>query len=311
MMTPKIRLSVIVLLYKGDTWINTCVSSLENQSLNSDHYEIILVDNGGHTPSVKKYKEHNRIKTIIFPVNYGFAGGYNQALNYANGKIILLMNQDVLVHHRCLEEIIRAFDSRPEAGVISANMLMVSKNDAIDPFDQNIKKIGYYKLSHYGYASYVFARANKGLFPVEFVSGNALGFRKIILKDIGNQLFDSYLVSYAEDLDLSIRIKKTKWKMYICPKAVVYHFRDEAFTGNALHRLRKLSHISSNRLLVYYKHLDIVAFLKKLPCLLLGIPLKVGRLDREAHFNAKRFMGALILLPFIFIYFIKRLSGRK
>ena len=43
----------------------------------------------------------------------------------------------------------------------------------------------------------------------------------------------------------------------------------------------------------------------------LGIPLKVGRLDGEAHFNAKRFMGALILLPFILIYFIKRLSGRK
>ena len=310
-MTAKIRLSVIVLLYKGDRWINTCVSSLQNQSLSSDDYEIILIDNGGLTPLVKKYEEHDQIKKIIFPVNYGFAGGYNRALNYATGKIILIMNQDVLVHYNCLEEIIQAFESYPDAGIISANMLMVSKKDAIDPFDCNIKKTGYYNLSRFGYASYILTRTNTDLFPVEFVSGNALGFRKIILRDIGNQLFDSYLVSYSEDLDLSIRIKKTKWKMYICPKAVVYHFRDDAFSGRALHRLKKLSHISSNRLLVYYKNLDMFAFLKKLPCLLIGIPLKVSRLDGEAYFNAKRFIGASVLLPFIFIYFIKRLLGRK
>jgi GT2 family glycosyltransferase len=310
-MTQNIRLSIIVLLYKGNRWINTCVSSLEKQSLRSDHYEIILVDNGGHTTSVKKYKDHSRVKTVIFPVNYGFAGGYNHALNYARGKIILLMNQDVLVHYNCLEEIIRAFDSHPEAGVISANMFTVSKKDAIDPFDSNINKIGYYKLNRFGYASYVLIQTTEDLLPAEFVSGNALGFKRIILRDIGNQLFDSYLVSYSEDLDLSIRIKKTNWKMYICPKAVVYHFRDEAFSGKPLDRLRKLTHISSNRLLVYHKNLGVIAFLKKLPCLLLGIPLKVGRLDGEAHFKAKRFIGALILLPFIFIYFLKRLSDRK
>lgn len=285
-MTQKIRLSVIVLLYKGNRWIDPCVGSLKHQSLDHQHYEIILADNGGFTSSVNKYRQQKGIKIITFPENLGFAEGYNKTLDYASGEIIMLMNQDVLVHHNCLEKIIRSFDSHPEAGVISANMIMVSKNDAIDLFDSDINKTGYYKLSRFGYASYVFAQTNKDTLPVEFVSGNALAFRQIILGDIGNQLFDSYLVSYAEDLDLSIRIKKTKWKMYSCSNAIVYHFRDKAFSGGALQRLRKLTHISSNRLLVYHKNLGAIAFLKKLPYLLLGIPLKVGRLDGQARFNA-------------------------
>jgi GT2 family glycosyltransferase len=310
-MTRKIKISVIVLLYKGNRWIEPCVRSLKQQSLDQNQYEIILADNGGFTTSVDKYQDHKGLRIVKFSVNLGFAEGYNRALKYANGDIIVLMNQDVLVHHNCLEEILGAFASHPEAGVISANMLMVSKTDDIDLYDVDMNDTGYYTLSRFGYASYVLDRTKKNILPVEFVSGNGLGFRQIILKDIGNQLFDSYLISYSEDLDLSIRLKRTKWKMYVCVKAVVFHFRDEAFSGSALHKIKKLIHISSNRLLVYHKHMEKMAFVKKLPALIWGIPLKVARLDGEACFNARRFIEALLILPFIFIYFVKRLSGRE
>jgi len=310
-MSEKIRLSVIVLLYKGDHWIKTCVHSLENQSLDRDLYEIILADNGGSTTSVNRYRGHYRVSIVNFPVNCGFAGGYNKTLPYARGEIIVLMNQDVLTHYNCLEELLRVFDSRPEAGAVSASMLMVSENDAIDPHDYVGNTVGYYKLSHFGYASYVLTGTEKDIIPVEFVSGNALGFRRLILKDMGNRLFDSNLVSYAEDLDFSIRFKKTKWEMYVCPKAVIYHFRDDAFSGKPLHKIKKFIHISSNRLIVYYNNLGPFGFLKRLPSLLIGIPLKVSRLDEEAHFNFQRFIIALLFLPFIFVCFVKRLLNKS
>jgi len=307
----KLRLSVIVLLYKGNRWIDTCVRSLENQSLGRESYEIILVDNGGFTTLVRDYRQRNGVHIITFPVNCGFAGGYNKAIPCAGGEIILLMNQDVMVHYNCLEEIIGAFDSHPEAGVVSASMLMVSEKKAIDSYGFVDHMAGYYTLSRFGYASYRMAKCEDDLIPVEFVSGNALGFRKIILPEIGNRLFDSYLVSYAEDLDLSIRLATTDWKMYVCRKAIVYHFRDEAFSGKAIDKVRKLIHISSNRLLVYYNNLGAIGFLKKLPSLLIGIPLKVGRLDGEANFNSQRFIYACALLPLILLYFIKRQLKRN
>ena len=75
-----------------------------------------------------------------------------------------------------------------------------------------------------------------------------------MLDDAGGYLFDKRLKSYAEDLDLSLRLQKTKWKMYVRPKALVYHYRDEAFSGSPPEKLRKLIHVSSNRLFVYYKN---------------------------------------------------------
>ena len=121
-----IQLSVIVLFYHGEPWIQNCIQSLEHQSLTRKKYEIIMVDNGGSTPSVDKYSKNLNTKVLHFPKNLGFAGGNNKALEDAEGDLVLLMNQDVVVHFNCLEELMAAFESYPKAGVVSANMLMVS-----------------------------------------------------------------------------------------------------------------------------------------------------------------------------------------
>ena len=89
----KIQLSVIVLFYHGERWIQGCIQSLQNQSLSRSAYEIILVDNGGSTPSVRHYEDQPNIKVLHFSKNYGFAGGNNKALAHADGESILLMNQ--------------------------------------------------------------------------------------------------------------------------------------------------------------------------------------------------------------------------
>ena len=302
----KIKLSVIVLFYHGEQWIDACIRSLQNQSLSRDLYEIILVDNGGSTPSVANYDRPPHTRILQFEKNYGFAGGNNKALKDARGEFILLMNQDVVVHVKCLEELLGAFKGNPQAGVIAANMLMVSSNDDINRHASGDHTVGLYKLTPFGYALYSEQQLESYMVPVKFVSGNAMCFRKSILADVGNYLFDDRLVSYAEDLDLSIRIKKSAWKMYVRPGARVYHYRDEAFSGNPFQRLKKLIHISSNRLLVYYKHYRAKNFFKCLPALLLGIPLKVSRPDGASNLNLLNFFIAAVLVPVIFIYFIIR-----
>jgi GT2 family glycosyltransferase len=303
----KIKLSVIVLFYFGERWIKECIQSLEKQSLARLDYEIILVDNGGSTPSVDNYEGVPNTKILHFHINYGFAGGNNKALAHAEGEFILLMNQDVVVHFNCLEELVRAVEHSPQAGVVSANMLMISYNDLPNRYTPVHKIVGLYKLTRLGYASYITQETDENSIPVEFVSGNAMCFRKCMLNDVGNYLFDARLKSYAEDLDLSIRLKKTKWEMYVCPKAVVYHYRDEAFSGSALEQFRKLTHISSNRLLVYFKNFTWHQFLIRLPALLLGIPSKVSRQDGDSKFHLRNFLVAFSFIPLIFIFFCFRI----
>ena len=282
------------------------MQSLEKQSLPRSAYEIILVDNGGSTPSVGNYEGVPNTKTLHFQINHGFAGGNNRAITQAESEFIVLMNQDVVVHFNCLEELITAFEHYPRAGAVSANMLMISSNDRPNRHAAIHKSVGLYKLTRLGYASYFTQETHEDLIPVEFVSGNAMCFRRCMLNDVGNYLFDARLKSYAEDLDLSIRLKKTKWGMYVHPKAVVYHYRDETFSGSPLDQLRKLTHISSNRLLVYFNNFSWHKFLIRLPALLLGIPSKVSRPDGDSKFHLGNYFVAFSLIPFIFVCFCLR-----
>jgi GT2 family glycosyltransferase len=304
---PKqLKLSIIILFYHGERWIDSCIRSLQNQSLSRDRYEIILVDNGGSTPSVVNYEGQPYTKVLHFDKNLGFAGGNNRALKNAESDLILLINQDVVVHFNCLAELVSAFEKESNAGAIGANMLMVSSKDQIDRHASNDRTVGLYKLTPFGYASYCKQKTDSHLLPVEFISGNAMCFRKSILDDVGNYLFDHRLKSYAEDLDLSLRLKKTKWKIYIRPTARVYHYRDEAFSGNPIQKLQKLIHVSSNRLLVYYKNYCAKDFFICLPALLLGIPLKVLRPDDIQNINILNVIVATVFVPPIFLYFLLR-----
>jgi hypothetical protein len=304
----KIKLSIIVLFYFGERWIKECMQSLEKQSLSRSAYEIILVDNGGSTPLVSNYDGRSHTKILHFPKNYGFTGGNNRALEHAEGEFILLMNQDVAVHFNCLEELIAAFENYPKAGVIAANMFMIPGDDQPNRYASTPKTVGLYKLTPFGYAAYFVQETDSEMVPVEFISGNAMCFRKCMLDDVGSYLFDARLKSYAEDLDLSIRVQNTNWKMYVRPKALVYHYRDEAFSGNPAEKLRKLIHISSNRLFVYYNNYPLGKFFIKLPALLLGIPFKVARPDGSSDFHFMNFLVALTLVPSIFVYFCLRAS---
>ena len=180
---------------------------------------------------------------------------------------------------------------------------MISSDDHPDPCGAIGKMVGQYKLTRLGYASYLIQETEKDLIPVEFASGNAMGFRKSMLRDTENYLFDTRLKSYAEDLDLSIRLKDTEWQMYVNPKAVVYHYRDEAFSGSPLDKLKKLMHISSNRLWVYFNNYTWPKFVLRLPALLWGIPSKVSRPDGDSKFHLGNFLAAFLLIPFIFLYF--------
>ena len=311
MSDSKPLLSVIVLLYHGDRWIDSCVTSIENQSLTRNTYEILLVDNGGSTPSVIKHQGKSHTKIIHLTNNLGFAGGNNMALHHAVGDFIALMNQDIVVHYNCLEELLTAFEEHPDAGAIAPSMIMVTSQTRINPQDSVDSLTGLYGINRFGYAQYRKIHTRENIIPVNFISGNGLCFKKITLQKIGDYLFDHRLKSYAEDLDLSIRLNYSNIKMYVRPGAVIYHFRDDAFTGNPFRILKKLFTISSNRLYVYYNNYSIRKFIFNLPALILGIPLKVSRPDGDENFNFAHFIIALCAVPLIFVGFVLKVVKNK
>ncbi|CAB5132494.1 hypothetical protein D3OALGA1CA_5432 [Olavius algarvensis associated proteobacterium Delta 3] len=303
----EVKLSVIVLFFHGNQWVRSCVESLLAQSLPISDYELLLVDNGATTDAIDVYRGCGNVRIVRFEENLGFAGGNNAALAHAQAPWVLLLNQDTVIHKRCLKELAETCQRHPEAGSIAANMVMVSDPNEANSAAPAPAFIGRYRLSRLGFAVYEQPKMHADALPVDFVSGNGMCLNKAALESIEGFLFDPMLGSYMEDMDLSFRMRKAGRALIVSRKAVVYHFREASLSGSIGDRVAKFVHISTNRLLVNWKFLGKRRFLGHLPLLLAGIPLKVLRLDTDTRPKPLRSLAAIPLIPVVVVYFALRL----
>ncbi len=92
---PQPKVSIIVPVYNAEKYLERCINSLKNQSL--EDIEIILVDDASSdlSPQIcdKAFREDPRIK-VIHKVNEGAGKARNAALQIATGKYIGFVDSD-------------------------------------------------------------------------------------------------------------------------------------------------------------------------------------------------------------------------
>ena len=92
-----IRLSIIVPVFNGASYIERCIHSLCNQSLLPEAYEIIVTDDGSRdeTPQILKglASEYPQLKVYTLE-NGGVSKARNFALNTAKGRFVLPVDAD-------------------------------------------------------------------------------------------------------------------------------------------------------------------------------------------------------------------------
>ena len=99
------KLSYIVPVYKVEKYLEECVESVLDQSM--DDYELILVDDGSpdNCPAMcdayaEKYPEKIR---VVHKQNGGLASARNAGLRVAKGDYIFFLDSDDIIHPRLLE----------------------------------------------------------------------------------------------------------------------------------------------------------------------------------------------------------------
>ena len=96
MSQPKV--SIIVPVYNAEKYLDRCISSLRNQTL--EDIEIILVDDSSTDASLKlckKYAEEDPRIKVIHKVNEGAGMARNAALEIASGEYIGFADSDDFV----------------------------------------------------------------------------------------------------------------------------------------------------------------------------------------------------------------------
>jgi len=209
-----VKVSIIVVGYNGEKYLDACMSSLVSQNFPSNDYEIIYVDNASKDKSVdivRKYtKIFKNIRIIRSKKNLGFAGGNNLGFKYAKGEYILLFNQDAIADRNLLVKLVKKADSDKRIGVLGCKIYYKGTTDL------------YFAGGKIFYGGFCW---NKSLLNSEgecdYVSGCSMLIRRDILNKVG--FFDELFFTYYEETDLCSRIKNYGYKIYYVPYAVAWH----------------------------------------------------------------------------------------
>ena len=198
---------------------------------------MFVVDNASADGTVemvrRRFPEFNLIANDTNP---GFAKANNQAAKEANGKYILFLNPDTLLPEDCLSECIRFLDSNPLAGACGLRMidgsgqyLPESKRGHPTPWASFTKMTGLSSLfgSSRMFAGYYLGHLDsRQVQVVDALAGAFMMVPKKVLEETGG--FDERFFMYAEDIDLSYRIRQLKYNNYYLPSPAIIHFKGES-----------------------------------------------------------------------------------
>ena len=109
-MSTSPQAAIVILNWNGRHYLEKFLPSVLGTTYTN--FEVIIADNGSSDDSlVFLEKNYPHIRTIKFPVNYGFAKGYNEAFKQVVSDYYILLNSDVEVQAGWLNPMIELLES--------------------------------------------------------------------------------------------------------------------------------------------------------------------------------------------------------
>jgi GT2 family glycosyltransferase len=268
--------TAIVLNYNGAELLDVVMPSLERQTY--PHLDVLVVDNGSTDGSAAKVRERwPRARVLEIPENVGVARALNEGVMESDAELIALLNNDIELEPRWIEELVAALLQHPEAASASGKLLRFDRRDVIDAAGDGMR-----------WSSAAFNRGagepDTGQFdrpePVFSACAGAALYRRAAFEDVGP--FDEDFFAYLEDIDWSLRAQLRGYASRYAPAAIAYHMRG-ATTGGARHRYRVLQR--RNQIWLVLKNYPLGALVRRLPGIVL---LNLGLALQDAREGALR-----------------------
>jgi GT2 family glycosyltransferase len=188
--------------------------------------EIVVADNGSTDDSVKFLREnYPSVRLIVLDKNFGFAGGYNMALEQVEADYYVLLNSDVEVTPGWIEPILDLMEKDPLIGACQPKIL---SRDNRDYFEYAGAAGGWIDYLGYPFAKgRIFDTCEKdvgqydAVEPIFWASGAALFVRATLYHRMGG--LDGYFFAHMEEIDFCWRLQLAGYRVYTCPLSRVYH----------------------------------------------------------------------------------------
>lgn len=218
------KTAIVILNWNGVKMLTRFLPNVLDYS--RDEATVYVADNASTDNSIEILKKHfPEVKIIVLEKNWGFAEGYNKALEQIEAEYYVLLNSDVEVPHHWLTPLIEFMDNHPEAAACQPKLL--SENDR-DAFEYAGACGGF--IDRYGYP---FCRGrvfdtvenDNGQYDysteVLWATGACMVIRADDFKRSGG--FDARFFAHCEEIDLCWRLRLYGRKIFCIPDSAVYH----------------------------------------------------------------------------------------
>lgn len=218
-----INTAVVILNWNG---LNLLKEFLPSVVKHSSSAKIYLADNASTDASTAwTIENYPQVKIIYLAKNYGYAGGYNQALKEVEEDFCVLLNNDVEVPKNWI---------LPLVEVLKNN----EKIAAVQPKIKDYKRPKYFEYAGAAgglidYFAYPYCRGrmfnqvekDQGQFEQEeeifWASGACIALKKSVFEKLSG--FDEDYFAHMEEIDLCWRMKNAGFLIYYTPKSEVFH----------------------------------------------------------------------------------------
>lgn len=209
--------SIIIPTHNRSQQVLACLSSVSQ--ITYPNFEIIVVDNHSNDNTLKEIdRQFPEVKVIPLKENLGAVGGRNEGMRHAKGEFYCFVDSDNIVDKNFLSELISLAESDNTIGFVGPKMYYRSQPERIwcagVKIDLFTSKTTYIGINEIDRGQFDQIRETDQIPNVWLV-------KKSVVQKIG-YMDPIYFMSYGES-DWPFRAHRMKYRILICPSAIVFH----------------------------------------------------------------------------------------
>ncbi|WP_430973339.1 glycosyltransferase family 2 protein [Sunxiuqinia rutila] len=257
------RVAIVILNWNGRKLLDQYLPSVIQYS-QDEGVSVVVADNHSDDDSLSFLQEnYPQVELLHLEENYGFAKGYNVALQQIEADYYILLNSDVEVTVGWVKPLIDRMESDPTVAAVQPKVLSWKRKDEFEYAGAAggfIDKLGYPFCR--GRVLNVLEK-DEGQFDqvtdIFWATGACMAVNARYFHEAGG--FDADFWAHMEEIDLCWRLKNRGYKIQFTPYSRVYHLGGGTL---AYDNPKKLFLNFRNSLWLLYKNLPRRKFYKVL-----------------------------------------------
>jgi GT2 family glycosyltransferase len=228
---PPPLVSIIIPTRDHDDLLRCCLTSIAEHSHGNPPTEIILIDNGSSETETLEYldelERQQNIRILRRPGKFNYAALNNEAVTFARGSILALMNNDVEATHSGWLSTMVAHALRPDIGAVGAKLLYEDGTVQHAGVLLGIGGIAGHAHKYLDAQAEGYQLRLQVAHDVSAVTAATLVIQREVFLSVGGFDAETFKVNY-NDVDLCLRLLMAGYRNLFCPDAVLVHHESKS-----------------------------------------------------------------------------------